>query len=351
MGTRANGDFGFTDYTPLLALKPRSQNLLQELGIFTDMDEQLLSGENAEFERENKGLTAMHNVARGADRQFAGDETAQLEIFKVPFATLDKVTKPHEVVAFREYGTEDTPATVENLVERRIDHIQRSHARYIRDVMYTAIVDNKVFAQDKEGNEFTSLAKNYSTVWGGARNTDTIDLTAAAVDPFDALRDARQNVIDKAGDDADGYELIYLVGSKQFGQIVSHPLVEAAYENYASRQEPLRRRLGLGDEFSNIEVFEHKGVTVVSDISGKILDASGAGAARGYVIPVGIPDMFGGAYAPADTVEAMNGNRVAEKGYLFMEEGRRNVTIESEVAYMSMITRPELITDVTVTLA
>lgn len=350
MGTRANGDYGFTDYTPLLALKPRTQNLLQELGIFGSMDEQFLAGENAEFERENKGLTGMYNVARGADRQFAGDETAQLEIFKVPFATLDKVTKPHEVVAFREYGTENTPASVENLVEKRIDHIQRSHSRYIRNVMYTALTDNKVFAFDKSGTELASLAKNYSTVWGQARGTGSIDLTDTATDPFLALRAARQTVIDKAGDDADGYEVIYIVGTNQFGQLTSHPLVEAAYENYESRQEPLRRRLGLVNEFSNVEVFEHKGVTVISDISGKIADVTGGATAKGYFLPMGIADMFGGAYAIADTVEGADG-RVADKGYLFMEEGRRSVVIESEVAYMSMITRPELITDFTVTLA
>lgn len=347
MATRANGDFGFTDYTPLLALKPRSQNLLQEIGIFSEMDEQMLAGENAEFERENKGLTAMYNVARGADRQFAGDETAQLEIFKVPFATLDKVTKPHEVVAFREYGTPDAPASVENLVEKRIAHIQRSHSRYIRDCMYTALVDNKVFAFDKDGTELTSLAKNYSTVWGQARNTGTIDLTDTATDPFIELEAGRANVIAKAGDDADGYDIMYIVGSSQFSQLVSHPLVEAAYENYSSDQEPLRKRLNGNN---NNRIFRHKGIVVIEDISGKIADAAGAGAAAGFILPLGIDDMFGGAYAVADTVEAMDG-RVAEKGYLFMEENRRSVVVESEVAYMAMITRPELITDVTVTIA
>jgi hypothetical protein len=348
MATRAQGDFGFTDYTPLLALKPRSQNLLQELGIFSEMDEQLLTGDNAEFERENKGLTAMHNVARGADRQFAGDEEAQIELFKIPFASLDKITKPHEVAAFREYGTEDAPATVESLVERRIEHIQRSHARYIRNCMYHAITDNEVYAFDKAGNKLTSLAKNYSTVWGAARNTDAIDLTDAATDPFIALEAARKNIIDKAGDDADGYDVLYLVGSNQFSQIVSHPLVEAAYENYSSDQEPLRKRLNGNN---NNRIFRHKGILVVEDISSRIDDVTGGATAKGYVIPLGIPDLFSGAYGPADTIDAMNGDRIAEKGYLFMEEGRRSVKIESEVAYMAMITRPELLTTVTTTLA
>ena len=342
MGNRANGDFGFTDYTPLLALKPRSQNLLQELGIFAEVDEQLLTGENAEFERENKGLTSMYNVGRGAERQFAGDESAQLEIFKVPFTTLDKVTKAHETTAFREYGTENTPASVENLVMRRLEYIQRSHARYIRNCMYTALVDNKIFAFDKAGNEITSLAKNFSDVWGQPRNTGTIDLTDGSTDPFIALEAGRANIISKAGDDAEGYGVIYIVDSTQFSLLVGHPLVEAAYSQFPSEQDPLRKRLNGNN---NNRIFKnHKGITVVEDISGKIAST------KGFLLPLGIPDMFGGAYAPADTVEAMD-SRVAERGYLFMEEGRRSVKIESEVAYMAMITRPELITDFTVTIA
>jgi hypothetical protein len=329
-----------TDYTPLMALKPRSQNLLEELGIFTELDTQYLTSEYAEFEREKKGLTGMYNVSRGADRQFSGDEGAQQEIFKVPFATLDKVTKPHEVQSFREYGTKDTPASVTRLVEKRIEHIQRSHARYIRNAQYRALVDNKVYAYDKDGNEITSLAKDFSAVWGGARNTGTIDLTDALVDPFIALEAARTNVIDKAGDDAEGYDMIYLCNTAQFSLIISHAKVEAAYDNYASEQEPLRKRLNGN---LNNRIFRHKGVVVIEDISGKISDT------QGFALPVGISDMFGGAYAPADTIEDVN--QVAQPNYLFMVENRRSVVIESELAYMAMITRPELITDFTVTVA
>ena len=329
-----------TNYTALLALKPRSQNLLEELGLFTEENTDYLTGENAEFEREVKGLTKMYNVSRGADRQFAGSEGSEYQILKVPFATLDGVTKPHEVQGFREYGTENTPASIKVAVEKKIAHIQRSHQRYVRDAQYSALVDNKVYAFDSNGTELTSLAKNFSTLWGAARNTGAINYSATTVDPFDALEAARNNVTAKAGDDADGYDIIYICSSKEFSALVSHPKVQAAYDSYASSQEPLRLRLN-GNK--NNRMFSHKGVTVWEDISGKVADT------KGFVVPTGIADMFGAAYAPADLVSEVN--EIAQSGYLFMVENHRSVVVESEVAYMAMITRPELITDITVSYA
>lgn len=343
MATRL-GNYGITDYTPLMALVPRSQNFLEEIGLFTEMDTDYLDSEYAEFEREEKGLTKMHNVARGSDRQHAGTEQARKEVFQVPFATLDGVTRPQEVQGFREYGTEDAPASVERLVEKKVAHIQRSHARYIRNVMYRAIVENKIYAEDKDGNEIASLAKNYSTVWSAPRNTVSIDYTNTAVDPFDQIDQGRTNVIDNAGDDADGYSIVYLVGSQEFNALISHPQVEAAYDQFPSDQEPLRRRLGMnGDQNRNNRIFEHKGVVVLEDISGLINATTG-----GRIFPLGIADFAKAAYAPADTME--HANTVSEGSYLFMKDELRYSVIESEVSFMVMLSRPELITDTSITL-
>lgn len=333
------GDWGVTDYTPLMALKPRSQNLLEELGIFSEATTEYLDGEFAEFEREEKGLTGMYNVSRGADRQFAGTESARKELFRVPFATLDAITKPQEVNAFREYGTENTPASVERLVERKIEHIQRSHARYVRDVQYHALVSNKVFAFDKDGNELTGLAKNYSTVWGAPRNTETLNLADASTDPFIALGKGRTNVIQNAGDDGDNYGIMYLVETEQFEAIVTHPLVQAAYESFPSEQDPLRKRLS-GNR--NNRVFRHKGVVIVEDFSGKIVNT------KGYMLPIDFDGLAAAAYAPADTNEHVG--TISEGSYLFMKENFRATTVESEVSYMVSLNRPELITEFDVTL-
>lgn len=336
------GDYGIVDYTPLMAIKPRSQNFLQELGIFP-MDEQAqyINSEWAEFEREEKGLTSMYNVERGADRQFAGDDKAQKEMLRVPLATLDKVTKPHEVQSFRQYGEENTPATVERLVENRVQHIQDSHHRYIRDAQYKALVENKVLARDKDGSELTTLAKDFSVMWGAARNTETMDLTNASVNPFDTLEAGRTNIIDKAGDDSRGYNMIYIVSTAQFKAIVNHALVAPSYNEYSERQESVR--LGL-DVKSNNRTFTYpnSGITVVEDTSKEISNN------KGFFLPAGFAQFSDAVFAPADTIE--HANKISEGSYLFLKENHRSVVIESEVSYAPVLLRPELITDFTVTL-
>lgn len=335
------GDYGITDYTALMSIVPRSQNFLQKIGLFPmDEDAQYIDSDWVEFEREEKGYTEIYNVERGADRQFAGDSKARLERLRVPYATLDKVTKPHEVQSFREYGTEDTPASVTRLVEKRLGDIQRSHAKYIRDVQYNALISNDVLVRNSDGtkNTTSSLVKNYSTLWGAPRNTGTIDLTVSTVDPFIALEEGFANIIDQAGDDGDGYQAAVLVNRATFSALVSHPKVEAAYSQYPSEQEPLRERLGGLNR-----VFVHKGITVLEDISGKLPED------KAYMFPVGFDGLTDAVFAPADTIE--HANKVSEGSYLFMKETHRAVAIESDIAYMVAINRPELLTEFTVTLA
>ena len=333
------GEFGLTDYTPLMSLFPRKQNLLEELGFFTESNTDYLDTEWFTLEREYKGLTSMSHLARGADRNFLGNEDAKQVQLKVPFAPLDAVTKPQEVNAFREYGTEGAPATVERLVERKVGQIQRSHADLVRASQYGALVNNKVYAVKRDGTEWTSLAVDFSTLWDAPRQTGAVDLTDDTTNPFDALTAARAAVIEKAGDNADAYDMGVICNTAQFDAIVTHPLVQDAYAMYASEQEPLRKRLS-GNR--NNRTFRHLGLVILEDISGNITDTTL------YVLPFGIEEMFSAAYAPADTIEHVG--KISEGSYLFMKESARSVTVESEVSYIACINRPELITDVTVTL-
>lgn len=336
------GDYGIVDYTPLMAIVPRKKNFLQELGIFPeDSQANYADTDFIEFEREEKGVTKMYNVKRGADRQFAGDEKDQKVMLQAPLASLDKVTKPHEVQNFRQYGEENAPATVERLVENRVAHIQRSHEEYMADVQYHALIENKVYAFDKDGNEITGLAKDYSTLWSAPRNTATMDLTNASVDPIKSLSAGRTNIIQKMGGNASSVNMVYLCNSAQFDAIVSHALVKPTYEEYSERQESVR----LGLDVTRINrVFKapNSGLTIVEDVTNEIEDE------QGFFLPVGLPEFTAAAFAPADVIEFAG--KTSEGSYLFLKENHRSVVIESEVAYIVAILRPELITDFTVTL-
>ena len=334
--TTRMGDYGVIDYTPLMELAPRVNSLLEDIGLVNEFNTKHLTGVWAEFERRTLTTTEMSTKARGADRNFLGGDGSRKEMIQIPFFPLDAITVPNEVQGFREIGTEDTPASVEKLVQRKIASLQRSHAAMRRSAQYKALVSNTTYAIDEAGAPIASLTTNYSTLWGAPRNTGTITLGDGAVDPYIALEAARQNVIQKAGDGAESYTMIAIVPSAQFNGIVSHPLVRGAYSQYSSTQEPLRDRLS-GNK--NNQMFNHKGILLIEDNSGLLTSTVG------HVLPLGIDDMFVDAFAPADTID--HANTTAEESYLFMKENYRSTTLESESSYVVMLTRPELITDIT----
>ena len=311
-----NGSWEVLDYTPLASLIERTDNALETMGLFEAFYGTTTS---AEVERMTLGSDVIKAQVRSGERNFAGTETSQIENFRIPFFPLDKLAKASEIQDFREYGTSDTPASVETRVERNLVRINKSHDFLRRAAMYECLKGN-TYANGLAGSQFI---KNYATVFGVTETSFSVDFTVATSDPALKLeKEGREVIIAKAQDDAGSYSVVVLCGS--------------GYDQYASSQEPLRQRLG-GDVVGR--VFDHKGIIYVEDISGQI--------ARGdaYMFPKGIMDMFQIHYAPANTLE--HANTVAEEMYIFLETNRRAATIETETSFVCVNTRAELVIKIT----
>jgi hypothetical protein len=341
MSITRNGDWGVQDYTPLMALRPRTQNLLEELGLFSEANTVYGQTTVAEFERNTLTESDIAARARGADRNYAGRENGRKEFFPIPFFPLDGSVKPSDVQDLRAIaeGDGNVPETTQNRVNKLVDHIQRSHAKLIRKAQYHAITANSTYSPT-----LTSGQANYSTKWGAARKevlAAAFDLADQTVDPLETLeKEGRKHIIANAGDDADGYDIIFLCGSDTFTGIITHSKVEGAYQAYASVQEPLRQRLN-GNR--NNRIFRNaKGFTIIEDVSLEI-DQD-----KGYMMPMGMEEMWGMQFAPADTTE--HANTTAEAAYMFMEEKFRSTTIMSESSFVVLNSRPELVVAFTATL-
>ena len=332
-----NGQWEVLDYTPLADLVERTDNALEALGL---MEPYFGSTTTVEVERVTLGSDKMLATERGGDRNYAGDESSQIEAFRIPFFTLDKVTKASDVQDFREYGTPDTPASVEKRVERNIKRIRGSHDKLRRSAMYAALKGN-TYAEGLAGSQYI---KNFASVWGvtGDVFTGGIDFTDATSDPSLYIeKNCREHIIAKAQDNASGYKVVVLCGSGFFNAFITHPLVQSSYDQYNSDQEPLRRRLGRdGNEDSVGRIFSHKGLTLIEDINTDDIARDDA-----YVLPVGIADMFQIHYAPSDTID--DANSVAEEMYIWLETARRAAKIETEASLAVICTRPELICNLT----
>ena len=76
------GEQGLQNFTPLMTLVEREENMLERMGLFSvDFSDQELTT----FERINAGTDNMYSVARGADRQYAGDDVAKTAHVQIPF--------------------------------------------------------------------------------------------------------------------------------------------------------------------------------------------------------------------------------------------------------------------------
>ena len=339
------GDQGLINFTPLMTLMPRVENMLERMGIFsvdfTDEDK-------VEFERIEIGYDEMYAVARGADRQVAGDNQAKTAILRMPFFTLDKIIKPKDVHALRAFATATDPETVQSKAERVIARVQKSHARLHQKIMYQAL-KGSTWAQDKDGNPVPNLQKTFQSMFdvadadmynGAAGGAKSYDLTDAASNPADEFEKVRKHVIDKAGDEGDNYEIVAVLGSDAFTALKNHPDFVEAYANYASEEEPLRRRLG---GLANNRVLRWQGITYVEDISGEIPSA------QGYFFPRGFDEMFQLMYGKSDTIDAENGDEEISEAYLYVTTERRRQIVESEASIVAVNTRPELVAHYTFT--
>lgn len=325
-----NGDFGVLDFTPLVELIPRVPKLLSSLGLVQNTV--MGTSTVAQVERVTEALDAIEARARGGDRNFAGRENAIVRNFNVPFFPLDTRFTANEIQDLREYGTSDTPATVEARVMRSMERIRKSHTNGYEKALYAALKGSSYSPSWLQGQY------NYFTEFGVTPVTFPIDFTDNAVDPRITVEaEARQSIITNAADNGDSYKIIALVGSGFFNSLITHPLVQAAYDSYPSESEPLRRR--LGGELIN-RSFDTSGVTYIEDISGEIATGDA------YFLPMGISTMFMAQYAPADSV--LYANQPAQEMYVFLDETSHRVSkVETETGFIIVNTRPELVVKAT----
>lgn len=337
MAVVRTNDFQIVDLGATLEIVPRQYRLITNMDLFTAYHGVTTV---AQIERVDEVVTDFPARRRQGERNYVGTEKAQLKNFNIPFFPLDRQITAADVQNFRKYFTADAPKSVEDVVARVVKRIRISHEQLKEKAMLQAIMGKSWAPQDP------TAQYNYFTEWGVTQHTADISFTDVATDPTDIIEaDARAYIIDNAGDNGNNYGIVVLASRKWFSALIAHPLVMNAYQYYSSTQEPLRRRLGQGQENANNRMFVHKNVTYIEDISNYIPDG------EAYILPQGIDDMFQIHYAPADDVR--EANTPAQELYLWYKSSAylREEKVESETSFLTVNTRPELVVRSTGTFA
>lgn len=328
----------FEDYSALMELVPRQENLLDQIGLF---EKDYHQGTLIELERISDKIDQMYAVPRDADRQFTGRGESRLEPFKIPFFTLDGTLRPNELQDLREWSTPDAPATVQRSVDKIISRIQKGHFELHTKIMYHVLTTGTAYAKGKDGADMPEYAADFAARWGVTRKTATLDLTNATQDPSVFVeKEVRKHIYDNMGDNSTSVNLVAIVGSGFFNAFTKHPLVKEAYLNRDGDSAFLTDRIS-----GNIQrrSWDFDGVTYIEEPNSALVARN-----KAFFFPMGVEGLFRLDYAPANTLE--HANTIAEEAYLFVEEQRRKIVVESEVSVLGSTTRPELIVEITGTL-
>lgn len=337
MAVVRTNDFQIVDLGATLEIVPRQYRMITNMDLF-----QAYHGVTtiAQIERVDEVVTDFPARRRQGERNYVGTEKAQLKNFNIPFFPLDRQITPADVQNFRKYFTADAPKSVQDVVTRVVRRIRISHEQLKEKAMLQAIMGKSWSPEDP------TAQYNYFNEWGVSQTVVNVDFTDVAIDPSDLIEgEGRAFIIDNAGDNGNNYDIVVLASRQWFSAFIAHPLIMNAYQYYSSTQEPLRRRLGDGQENANNRSFVHKNVLYIEDISGYIPNGTA------YMLPRGIDDMFQIHYAPADDIR--EANQPAQELYLWYKSSAylREEKVESETSFLTVNTRPELVVKLTGTFA
>lgn len=330
MANTRNTDFTLVDYTDEINLYPKVWSLISGMDLF---DEKPITTTVAQVERVQEKLADIASRKRGGERNFVTSEDAVTENFNVPFFPLDRSIQAADVQNFRAYGEGDTSKTVMGEVDRVMTRVRNSHAQLKEKAMAKAIQGIGL-----EGAGI-GVDYNYYTKFGVTQTTANVDFADTTTNPADALEEARRHIVRSAQDNTGSnvsYRIICIAGEDWFDGFISHPEVEESFKYYESKQEPLRKRLGMNSEDDSVRVFNYRGVTIVEDLSGNFA------ADEAYIFPADVPEMFRMYQAPADDLEYAN--TAGQALYLWYKSSdfHRQHKVESECSFLCVNTRPEL---------
>jgi hypothetical protein len=335
--------FAIADFTDYLEIVPRVNKLITGMGLF---EEYYGNTDKIEVERVTETNDLIPGRLRGGERNKIGSEDAITRIFKAGFFPLDRNIKASDIQSLRKYAStaEGTvPKTLNDEVARVMRRVRNSHANTLEKAMIEAIKGKSYV-----GTGGVGTVENYYTVWGQTPVTADVNFIDDTTDPRSVVESVvRPQIIDNAGDQAEEYVVYCLASRTWFEGLITHPLVEAAYNQYeanaAAGQVDINRDRPNGNSINR--KFFTKGVMYIEDVSG-YMDAGDA-----WFFPEGIEDMFQVHYAPAD--DAREANQTAKAAYVMYKESDyfRESKVESESSFICINTRPELCVQSTGTFA
>lgn len=323
-----------TDFTPELLIVENKWGTISQMGLF---EEQGVDQYTVTFDEITKSIGLIGDKARGQRAQVGTDYQRKTRAWQVPFYPLDDFILPGDVKGKRAYGSADQEDTLAAARARKLERLAESHYRTLEYARAKVITTGDVYSP----NGTTSL--NYYTEFGVEQTVVPFALGTGTTDVLGKIETCIAGILNNANG-ANVTGITALCSPTFFSALIGHNKIAAAYQFYASQQNPLRDRMGGSVAMHREFVFGGVRFIEMWDTYGseQLIPAGDA-----YFLPEGT-DSFQTFFAPAARFDLMGS--VGEKMYVFEYASPRGdkLELESESSHLNANTRPQLVIRATV---
>lgn len=276
--------FGTVSLTDAFIKKPYQPRRLGKLGYYRESG---VPNTTVVVEYKDGQLSLITSSPRGGPGSILGAAKRTAKSFLVPHFEREAKIMADEAQGVRAFGSEDTQAAVQALVDDRMAELRPAHEttlEYLRMGALQGII--------LDGDGVTTLF-NLFTEFGITQQTKNMTLSSSTFDVRGTcVAIMRLSEAELGADMATGYRAF--CGDAFFDALVAHPLVTASLQYQESQL--LRTDLRAGFEFGGIVWENYRG-----SVGGvNFVDTNSA-----FVAPEGT-SLFRTYFAPADFIEAVN---------------------------------------------
>lgn len=324
----SNGQFELVDYTEELLMVPNQWGLVGSMGLFSDEG---VAENSITVEEITESAGLILDRVRGERALQNKDYARKLHSFPIPHFPLDDYITPNDIQGKRAYGEPNAADTLAAVRARKLQRIRQSHAWTLEAARCQALTAGTVYAPNG------TVSVNWFTSFGVTQKTVDFVLGTNTTNVLAKIEEVIAHVQDNLGNGGQMSGIVALCSPEFFSALIAHDTIKAAYQFYASTQEPLRQRLGGANTL--YREFVHGGCRFVeyrgSYNGSKLIPAKDA-----VFVPMGVEDLFKTYYAPANKFDFVN--TVGEQAYAFeyADPKGEKIEIQSESNFINMIRRP-----------
>lgn len=317
--------FNVMSLTASVERLPSQPGRIGKMGLFTPKP---ISTTTVMIEERDGLLALLPTVQRGGPATQLGRRKRTARSLTVPHIPLEDEVLAEDIQNVRAWGSEDRQEAIASVVNDHLQTMKQSHEVTWEYLKIGALQGNIL---DADG---TSVIYNLFTEFGKTEIAIDFKFTVSTTDIRAVCLSVKRAMEDAVGGGVAYNHIHAFCGSDWFDDLIGHADVKTAYERWKDG-EMFRNDPRAGFPFADIIFEEYRG-------SIGTVDFFPSDEARFF--PVGIPNMFLVAQAPADFIESVNtmGKAIYAKQAID-PEFQRWVKIHTQSNPLPFCVRPEVL--------